>query len=61
MLQYHAHKAQNSLFNLLLALVVKMALRYELKALHLAEFNALILRLAPQAQLANAIWLPLVQ
>jgi hypothetical protein len=61
MLQYHAHKARNNLFNLLRALVVKMALSYELKALHLVKFKALILRLAPQAQLANAIWLPLVQ
>ena len=61
MLQYHAHKARNSLFNLLRALAVKMALSYELKAQHLVKFEALILHLALQAQLANAIWLPLVQ
>jgi len=61
MLQYHAHKARNNLFNLLRVLAVKMALSYELKAQHLVKFEALILHLALQAQLANAIWLPLVQ
>jgi hypothetical protein len=62
MFEYHVHKAQSSLFDLLRHLVVvRMALSYELRTRSLVKFETLRLRLALRGQLANVILLPLAQ